>query len=116
MKKQYGIDVSDSVSNLDYTSVNEGLQGVEHIIKEFPQAKDSFTSIGVSKSGLMCAGYDGDINFNQVILLQGKKHWLHMETQPFIQREIISLVQVVMKLGIYLKKHLFQRIVIQCLE
>lgn len=64
MNKQYGIDVSDSVNNLDYTSVNEGLQGVEHIIKEFPQAKDSFTSIGVSKSGLMCAGYDGDINFN----------------------------------------------------
>lgn len=64
MQQKYGIDVSDSVSSLDYTSVNEGVQGVEFILREFPQAQDAFVSIGTSKSGMMCAGYDGDINFN----------------------------------------------------
>ena len=64
MKDNYGITVDDSVGLLDYQSVREGVQGIEYVIKEFPQARSSFRTIGTKKSGLMCAGYEGDINFN----------------------------------------------------
>lgn len=64
MKQTYGIDVSDSVGNLDFQSVREGVQGIEYVMQEFPQAQTSFKTIGTKKNGIMCAGYDGDINFN----------------------------------------------------
>lgn len=64
MKNNYGITVDDSVGLLDFQSVREGVQGVEYVMKEFPQAQSSFKTISTKKSGLMCAGYDGDINFN----------------------------------------------------
>ncbi|MCM1328831.1 MAG: phage head morphogenesis protein [Ruminococcus sp.] len=64
MMNAYNICVSESVGSLDFESVKEGVQGIEYIINQFPQAKSSFKSIGTNKNGLMCAGYDGDINFN----------------------------------------------------
>jgi len=64
MKQNYDINVDDSVGSLDFRSVREGLQGVEYVMNEFPQASPSFKSIGTRKEGLMCAGYDGDICFN----------------------------------------------------
>lgn len=64
MKQTYGIEIDDSVGKLDFQSVREGVSGVEYVIEQFPQAKDSFKTIGTKKQGLMCAGYDGDINFN----------------------------------------------------
>ena len=64
MKDNYGITVDDAVGTLDFQSVREGVQGIEYVVKEFPQARSSFRTIGTKKNGLMCAGYDGDINFN----------------------------------------------------
>lgn len=66
MKDNHGMIVDDSVGLLDFQSVREGVQGVEYIIKEFPKARSSFRTIGTKKNGLMCAGYDGGINFNPV--------------------------------------------------
>lgn len=64
MKNKHNIVIDSGVDSLDFQSVREGLGGVEYVIGEFPQAASSFKSIGVKKKGLMCAGYDGDINFN----------------------------------------------------
>ena len=64
VKQEYGMDWDISVDALDFASVREGVRGIELVIQEFPQAKGSFKLIGTQKNGLMCAGYDGDINFN----------------------------------------------------
>lgn len=64
VKQTYGLEWDDNVDMLDFTSVREGLEGIEHIIKEFPKAQSSFKRIGVEKSGIMCATYSGEINFN----------------------------------------------------
>ena len=64
MKDNYDVDILDPVDKLDFQSVKEGLAGIEHIIREFPQAKGSFKSISTEKRGLMCADYNGDIAFN----------------------------------------------------
>lgn len=64
MEGTYSMVIDQSVDLLDFESVKEGAQGIEYVIKEFPQAKTSFKGIGTNKNGLMCAGYDGVINFN----------------------------------------------------
>ena len=64
MQQNYNIEVLDSVSELDFQSVKEGVSGIEYIIQEFPQAKDSFKTIGTEYYDLMCSGYNGDISFN----------------------------------------------------
>lgn len=64
MKDSYGIGMSDSVKNLNFKAVKESTAGIEHIIKEFPQAKDTFKNLKTSKSGVMCATFRGEICFN----------------------------------------------------
>lgn len=64
MGTKYNMTVSDAVGQLDFQSVREGVQGIEFVIQEFPQAAASFKSIGTASNGLMCAGYDGSISFN----------------------------------------------------
>ncbi len=64
MKDCHGVVVDNSVGLLDFQSVKEGVHGIEYIIREFPQAKSSFKAVGTAKNGLMCARYDGSINFN----------------------------------------------------
>ena len=61
---KYDMVVEDSVQLLNFESVKESVSGVEHIIIEFPQARSSFKRIGTDESGIMSAGYDGDICFN----------------------------------------------------
>lgn len=60
----YNVTIDNAVKSLDFESVKEGLQGVEIVMREFPQAKSSLHKIGVRKDGIMNAGYEGDINFN----------------------------------------------------
>jgi hypothetical protein len=60
----YGITVSDSVKTLDFTTVQQSLTGVEQVMQEFPQAAKTLQSVGTSKNGVMCASFNGNINFN----------------------------------------------------
>ena len=64
MKQNYDIEILDSVDELDFQSVKEGVSGIEHIMLEFPQAGSSYKTISTEKRGLMSAGYNGDISFN----------------------------------------------------
>ena len=72
VQKIYGFDIDDSVKILDYTTVQQSMTGIEKVINEFPQAKQTLTGIGTSKNGVMCAGYNGKINFNPAYYADGK--------------------------------------------
>lgn len=73
LRSNYNIDIDDSIYALDFDSVKEGVQGIDKVFKEFPQAKNSFTKIGTRKEGIMCAGYGGDINFNPAYYISRSK-------------------------------------------
>lgn len=60
----YGIKMSDKVKNLNFKAVQDSTAGIEHIIKEFPQAKSAFKTLGTDKSGVMCTTFSGQICFN----------------------------------------------------
>lgn len=64
LSKTYGIAMDDTVKDLDFESVKEGIQGIEKVMLEFPQAQSSLKKISTNKSGIMCAQYNGTINFN----------------------------------------------------
>jgi hypothetical protein len=72
VQKIYGFDIDDSVKILDYATVQQSMIGIEKVINEFPQAKQTLTGIGTSKIGVMCAGYNGKINFNPAYYADGK--------------------------------------------
>lgn len=61
-----GMSLDKRVGLLDFQSVREGLEGVEHIQREFPKARAAFKSIRVSslKNSLMETEYDGSIIIN----------------------------------------------------
>lgn len=60
----YGIAVDDSVKKLDFTTVQQSMTGIEQVMQEFPKAQSTLKSIGTSKDGVMCASFNGNINFN----------------------------------------------------
>lgn len=64
LKDSYGITVSDTVKSLDFTTVQQSMTGIEQVMHEFPQAQKTLQSIGTSNSGVMCASFNGSINFN----------------------------------------------------
>lgn len=64
IKNKYKIDMDASVKSLDFESIKEGMQGIELVMDEFPQAQKSLVKISTDKSGVMCASYNGTINFN----------------------------------------------------
>lgn len=64
LKNNYDVDVADDVMELDFKKVKLSLTGVERIITEFPQAKTMLKNISTKNDGVMCASYDGTINFN----------------------------------------------------
>lgn len=72
VQKIYGFDIDDSVKALDYTTVQQSMTGIEKVINEFPQAKQTLAGIGTSENGVMCAGYNGKINFNPAYYTDGK--------------------------------------------
>lgn len=61
------IAVDKSVKALDFESVKEGMQGIEKVLQEFPQAQSMLHKISTKKSGIMCAEFKGTINFNPTI-------------------------------------------------
>lgn len=63
-KKTYNVDFDSSIKGLDFESVKEGMHGVELVMDEFPQAKSTLKRISTENSGVMCASYNGTINFN----------------------------------------------------
>ena len=67
LQKTYNINVDDSVKALDFVSVKEGIEGIERVLKEFPQAQNTLKKITTGKSGIMCATFGGDIEFNSSI-------------------------------------------------
>lgn len=64
MNDHYGVSVDSSVGKLDFDAVHQGVQGIEQVMNEFPQAKSTLKSISTDKTGVMAAGYDGTITFN----------------------------------------------------
>lgn len=64
MKDHYNVSVDSSVCKLDFAAVHQGVQGIEQIMNEFPQAKNTLKSISTGKTGVMAASYDGTITFN----------------------------------------------------
>ena len=67
LQNMYNVSVADSVKQLDFESVKEGVDGIDRVLHEFPQAQSMFKGISTSNSGIMCADYDGTINFNPTI-------------------------------------------------
>ena len=63
MKDRYNITVTDDVKNLNFNAVKEGLQGVEQMMNDYPELKDTLKTIKTSKSGVMSCGGE-TINFN----------------------------------------------------
>ena len=63
-KNKYSIKMDSSVKKLDFESVKEGMQGIELVMNEFPQAQKALVRISTNKDGVMCASYNGTINFN----------------------------------------------------
>lgn len=63
-QKKWGVAVDDSIGTLDFSAVKQSSNGIERILQEFPKAQGTLKTLGTSKSGVMCAGFDGDINFN----------------------------------------------------
>lgn len=63
-KRTYNVDFDSSVKRLDFESVKEGMHGIELVIDEFPKAKGTLKRISTENSGVMCASYNGTINFN----------------------------------------------------
>lgn len=64
LNDHFDVIVDDTVKSLDFESVRDGIQGIEKVLDEFPQAKAMFTAISTGNHGIMAAGYDGKITFN----------------------------------------------------
>lgn len=68
MKKYFNdtwnVNVNEAIGNLDFSAVKQSANGIVKVLEEFPQAQDTLKTLSISKSGVMCAGYNGDINFN----------------------------------------------------
>lgn len=60
----YGVTIDDSVKVLNFESVREGIEGIERVLNEFPQAKSRFTKVSTGNNGIMSASYKGRIDFN----------------------------------------------------
>ena len=58
------ITVDNTVDSLDFESVKEGMQGIDNVLQEFPQAQPYLQKISTKDSGIMCAQYNGTINYN----------------------------------------------------
>lgn len=63
-KKNWNVDVDKAIEKLDFSAVQASSKGIVKVLKEFPQAQSMLKKIETSKSGVMCATYDGAINFN----------------------------------------------------
>lgn len=73
MNDHYGVSVDSSVSKLDFDAVHQGVQGIEQVMNEFPQAKSTLKSISTDKTGVMAASYDGTITFNPSYYIDASK-------------------------------------------
>lgn len=71
LTKIYGLTFDDSVKALDFTAVQQSIVGIEKVIDEFPKAKATLQAIGTNKSGVMCASFNGTINFNPAYYAKG---------------------------------------------
>lgn len=70
-KNTYSIDIHSDVTKLDFKAVREGMEGIERVIKEFPSSQATIKSVGTNSSGIMCASFNGQINFNPSYFLDG---------------------------------------------
>lgn len=62
--ENYNVKVADKIGTLHIESVQKAMHGVETVIKEFPNAGRFLTEFDIKDSGVMCATYIGNINFN----------------------------------------------------
>lgn len=68
--KSRGINVSQTVSTLDFASVKESAKGIENVINEFPAASGAVIKIGrfkgTKKDGIMTTNFYGVIKYNDL--------------------------------------------------
>lgn len=69
---KYGLTINDSVRKLDIEGVKPATAGIATVIDEFPKAKEMFSNLSTSKSGMMCAEFNGQINFNPTYFKNAK--------------------------------------------
>lgn len=63
-KDNWNVNVDTTIGNLDFSAVQASSKGIVRILHEFPQAQGVLKNIGIKKSGVMCADFNGRINFN----------------------------------------------------
>lgn len=72
LKQKYNINITDDVKKLDFENVKLSTQGIEIVMKEFPQAQTMLKLLSTSDSGVMCASSEGTISFNPIYYATGK--------------------------------------------
>lgn len=63
-KNDWNVSVDDAIGKLDFMAIQKSSNGIVRVLEEFPQARNTLKTLGVNKSGVMCATFDGGINFN----------------------------------------------------
>ena len=64
VKTRYGVSLPDDVKTFTFESVRDAIAGIDTVIDEFPEIKNTFTGFTTSKYGIMALGYDGKIHIN----------------------------------------------------
>lgn len=94
-EQAYKIKVDDSVTNLEFKNVKESMIGIEKVIKEFPKTQSILKEINTKNSGVMCASFKGNINFNPLYykkgssglnsMIQGEKTGFHPKNTGILE-------------------------------
>lgn len=63
LKDKYNITITDDVKKMNFNAVRQSLQGVEDMMNEYPELRDSITKVKAVKKGVMSCSGDS-INFN----------------------------------------------------
>lgn len=77
LMNQRGIKVSDELlnENLKFHEIRDAMAGATYVLDEFGVDMGeygTFNGFGVKRSGVMCAGFDGSINFTPKYFEKGK--------------------------------------------
>lgn len=70
--KRKGYKMNDAIEKLDFNSVKDTTNGVDIVLKEFPQAKKVFAGFDIGNSGVACASFAGKISFNPAYYTDAK--------------------------------------------
>ena len=85
--ENYNVKVVASVTELNFESVRAALEGVESVLKEFPQAGMNLREIGTLDAGIMCTsnGYR-KINFSPKYFTNPARLAKELESDYYIKK------------------------------